>query len=178
MEFSAAPGEKPVIKTERLTLRRLAVADAPFILKLLNDPSFIKHVGDRRIRTFADAEGYIRSGPMAGHQQHGFGLDCVEEKASGRAIGICGLLKRPALEDVDVGYAFLPQFRSMGYAREAVRATMSHAKSGLGLSRLAAIVNPGNQTSIRLLKDLGFRYEKRVCPEKDKKEVEYYLCRL
>ena len=109
-----------VFETDRLVLRRLTVEDAPFILRLLNEPSFIQHIGDRGVRNVADAQQYILSGPIASYERHGFGLFLVELRETRAPIGICGLLKRDALDDVDVGFAFVPESWSKGYAYEAV----------------------------------------------------------
>lgn len=151
-----------VTETERLNLRRLTTADAPFILELLNDPSFIKNIGDKGVRTLEDARGYILSGPMASYDKFGFGLWLVELKDSSTPIGMCGLLKREILDDVDIGYAFLPAFWSRGYALESASAVMSHANQQFGLTRVVAVVNPDNESSIRLLRKLGFEYETMI----------------
>ena len=157
----------PALITPRLIVRELTPADAPFILALLNDPSFIRNIGDRGVRTLDDAAGYIENGPRASYARHGFGLWLVELAEAAAPIGICGLLQRDELPDPDIGFAFLPAYRSKGYAFEAASAVLAHARGGLGLSRLLAIVNPDNQSSIRLLERLGFRYERvvRLTPE-------------
>ncbi len=108
-----------VLETHRLRLRRLSVDDAGFILRLLNEPSFIQNIGDRNVRTIEEARAYILNGPVASYETHGFGLWMVETKDAGTHIGICGLLKREVLEDVDIGYALLPEFWSRGYALES-----------------------------------------------------------
>jgi ribosomal-protein-alanine N-acetyltransferase len=166
------------LQTARLRLRPLTVDDADFVLALLNEPSFIEHIGDKRVRTREDARSYVELGPEASYAAHGFGLDCVELKASGRPIGICGLLKRDFLDDVDVGYAFLPEYWSRGYASEAVKAVMADARERLGLNRLAALVNCNNNDSIRLLDKLGFAFEKMVTLQQAEPDVRLYVRRL
>ncbi len=146
-----------VIETRRLSLRRQTVDDAPFILRLLNDADFLRHIGDRGVRSVEDAEAYIRDGAVASYEAHGFGLYVVESNDGGEEVGVCGLLRRDFLEDVDLGFAFLPEHRRRGYAREAAGATIAYARDELGLDRLAAIVSPENTASIRLLEGLGFR---------------------
>lgn len=151
-----------VLETDRLWLTKLMPADAPFILRLLNEPTFIENIGDRGVRTLEDAQRYILDGPMASYVHFGFGLYLVESKATGEAMGMCGLLRREVLDDVDIGYAFLPEFCGNGYAREAATAVLHHAHQVLRLNRVVAIVNPDNQPSIRLLEKIGFRYERMV----------------
>lgn len=146
----------PLCRTNRLNIRHFVVADAEFILRLLNDRSFIDNIADRGVRSVADAERYLRDGPMASYAAHGHGLNCVELRESGEPIGMCGILKRDTLPYPDLGYALLPEHTGQGYAREAAAAVMQHATDELGLRRLLAIVNADNSRSIRLLADLGF----------------------
>lgn len=152
------------LETERLILRHLEVTDSPFILELVNDPGWLRHIGDRGIRTEDAARDYITEGPRAMYAQFGFGLYAVESRASGAAIGLCGLIKRDWLEDVDIGFAFLPAYRGLGYALEAAAATLAHARARLGLTRIVAIVSPDNADSVRLLERLGLRLERMVRP--------------
>jgi RimJ/RimL family protein N-acetyltransferase len=167
-----------VFETDRLVLRRLAVEDAPFILRLLNEPSFLEHIGDRGVRNLADAKQYILSGPVASYDRHGFGLFLVELKAGGAPIGICGLLKRDALDDVDLGFAFVPESWSKGYAFESTTATLAHAHDTLHLKRIVAITSPDNVASINLLVKLGFYFERMVLMPGDKAEVKLFARRL
>jgi RimJ/RimL family protein N-acetyltransferase len=151
-----------VLETERLALRRLSPDDAAFILRLLNEPSFIRYIGDKGVRTLDDAREYIRHGPVDSYRQYGFGLYLTSLKEDGAPIGICGLLKRDALEDVDIGFAFLPQYWSKGYATESAAAVMAYGRDVLGLRRIVGIAAPDNQGSIKVLQKLGLRFEKVV----------------
>lgn len=151
-----------VIETERLALRELTPGDAEFIRRLLNDPDFLHYIGDRNVRTDDDARRYIADGPAASYAAHGFGLWLVELTGDKSPIGICGLLKRPVLPDVDIGFAFLPPFRAKGYAHESARAVLTYAMGQLGLARILAVVNPENAASIRLLEKLGMTCERMV----------------
>jgi len=143
-------------------LRRLAAGDAAFILELLNEPAFLENIGDRGARTLADARRYIAKGPVASYRKFGFGLYLVELKDSGAPIGICGLLKRESLDDVDIGFAFLRKYWSQGYARESAAAVMHYGWTTLRLQRIVAITKPNNHASITLLEKLGLRFEKTV----------------
>lgn len=163
-----------IVETDRLRLRRLSVDDAEFILRLLNEPSFIQNIGDRGVRTIEDAREYILQGPVASYEKFGFGLLLVEQKESGLPIGICGLLKREVLEHVDIGYALLPEFWSKGYAMESASAVMTHAKEKLGAKRVLAVVNADNQSSVRLLEKLGFHYEKMIRLADDAPEIKLF----
>jgi len=151
-----------VLETERLHLRRLTPDDAPFMLGLLNEPSFIENIGDRGVRTLEAAREYIAKGAVASYGQHGYGLYMVELKRDGAPAGICGLVKRPFLADADVGFAFLPAYWSQGYAYESAAAVMRFAREQAGLARVVAIVSPDNVPSIRLLRKLGLEYDRMI----------------
>ncbi|MCG8633394.1 MAG: GNAT family N-acetyltransferase [Desulfobacterales bacterium] len=164
-----------VLETGRLILRQYTFDDAPFILALLNDASYIRNIGDKKVRTREDAKHHLMTGPMESYRQNKFGLYCVELKESRTAIGTCGLLKRDFLVVNDIGYAFLPEFRSKGYAREAVAGVLAYSKQKFSLSEIAAIVNPDNSPSIRLLENLGFYYKKTIRLPDTQKEVRLYI---
>jgi ribosomal-protein-alanine N-acetyltransferase len=151
--------------TPRLTLRELESRDAPFICELLTDPGFLRYIGDRGVRDLDSARRYIEQGPRASYAANGFGLWAVERRDTGAPIGICGLLKRDTLDDVDIGYAMLAAQGGAGFALEAAEATLAWARDALGLRRVVAIVMPDNARSIRLLERLGMRFESHLPPD-------------
>ena len=151
-----------VLETERLMLRHLSTDDSEFVLALLNEPSFLHYIGDKGVRTHEDARQYILSGPAASYEQYGFGLFLVELKDSHMPIGMCGLIKREELDDVDIGYAYLPAFWSKGYAVEAAAAVMKYGRAVLGLERIVAITSLDNDSSGRVLEKIGLRFEKLI----------------
>jgi len=163
------------LATARLRLRELAADDAPFILRLLNEPSFIENIGDRGVRTLEDARAYIENGPIISYARFGFGLYLVELIESGAAIGICGILQRDVLPDPDLGFAFLPGYWKQGYAFESAAAVRRYARAELGLGRLLAITNPSNESSIKLLDKLGFRFERITRLRADAAEVKLFV---
>jgi RimJ/RimL family protein N-acetyltransferase len=157
-----------VIETDRLILRWLSTDHAEFILLLLNDPSWLHFIGNRGVRTIQDAHNYILNGPVEMYARLGFGLYIVELKEGGIPIGLCGLIKRDSLDDVDIGFAFLPKYWAKGYAYESASAVMAYGKGVLGLKRIVAITSSGNYSSARLLEKLGLQYEQMVkFPEED-----------
>jgi RimJ/RimL family protein N-acetyltransferase len=166
-----------VAETARLRLRTIVIDDAPFYLELVNDPAFIEHIGDRGLRTLEDARRALVEGPITMQREYGHSLYLVERKIDGAAIGMCGLIKRDTLEDVDIGYAFLPAFRGCGYAFEAAQAVLAHAAT-LGIVRLAAITSPANVASNQLLRKLGLRFQRVVHLMPDGQESNLYLCDL
>ena len=167
-----------VIETERLNLREVKESDAAFVLELLNDPDFVRYVADRGVRTLEDARRYIVERFTAAYRRDGFGFWLVESKESGAPAGICGLVKRDTLPGVDVGYAFLPPFRSKGYAYESASAVVAYARDVLGLKRLLAITSPDNSVSMRVLEKLGMRFEGMVSLTPDEPPVRLFAVDL
>ncbi len=167
-----------VIETERLNLREVEEADAAFVLELLNDPDFVRFVADRGVRTLEGARRYIAERFVESYRRNGFGFWIVEPKGSGVPAGICGLVRRDTLPDVDVGYAFLPPFRSKGYASEAAAAVVAYARDVVGLKRLLAITDPDNAASIRVLEKLGLRFERMVSLTPGEPEVRLFAADL
>lgn len=149
-----------VLETDRLILRRIAVDDAAFILGLMNEPSWLQYIGDRGVRTLDDARDYILKGPVDMYGRLGFGLYLVALKDSHTPIGICGLLRRDTLEDVDIGFAFLPGYWGQGYAYESASAVLAYGRRSLGLGRVLAITSPDNYRSIKLLEKMGFAFDR------------------
>ena len=169
-----SPSPMTIIKTERLILRKLSTDDAEFILDLLNQPSFIHYIGDRGVRTLEDARKYILKGAVASYERFGYGLYLTLIKESEIPIGICGLVKRDSLKDTDIGFAFLPQFWSKGYAFESASAVLAYARNTLGLKRILGITTPDNHGSIRVLEKLGLKFEQMVKLPRDDVELKLF----
>ncbi|HEX9139703.1 MAG TPA: GNAT family N-acetyltransferase [Steroidobacteraceae bacterium] len=166
------------LETARLTLRPLEASDAPFTLALLNDPDYVRFIGDKGARDLDAARRYIEQGPQRMYAEHGVGLLAVELQSNGAPIGMCGLLRRPLLADVDLGFALLPPYRSRGYALEASRAVLEHGRQSLGLRRVVAIVDTKNRHSIVLLKRLGMERVESMRLPSDPAELDLYAVDL
>ncbi len=151
-----------VRETERLTLRWFDIKDAPFILELVNDPAWIQFIGDKGVKNLEDAKNYILNGPVDMYNKTGFGLYLVERKEDLTPLGMCGLIKRDSLEDVDIGFAFLEKFRSKGYGYESAAAVMEYGVQKLGMKRIVAITSIDNTVSGNLLEKVGLRFEKII----------------
>lgn len=151
-----------ILETERLALRLMSLDDAEFMLGLMNEPSWLEYIGDRGVRTLDHAVAYIANGPLASYEQRGFGFYIVELRDSRTPIGMCGLVKRNYLDDIDLGYALLPRYWGHGYAYEAAKAVLDYAIEHLGLKRIVAITSSRNHASGKLLFKLGLRFERMV----------------
>ena len=162
------------IETSRLRLRWLEAADAAFIYEIVNDPQWLQYIGDKQVYDRDGARRYIDDGPRAMYRRFGFGLNRVALRDSDAPIGICGLLQRESLPDPDLGFAFLPRFRGLGYAREAAMAVLEHGFGVLAYRHICAIVSADNDASIRLLEKLGFGYERQLRMRPDTDAVSIY----
>ncbi|WP_282140379.1 GNAT family N-acetyltransferase [Cytobacillus oceanisediminis] len=157
-----------VLETDRLILRWLTPDDAAFILELLNEPSWIRFIGDKGVRTLEDAKNYIVSGPMKMYSQMGFGLFMVERKEGSIPIGMCGLIKRDTLDNVDIGFAFLSTYQTQGYGFESASATLKYGHEQQDLKRILAITSLENHASSGLLEKIGMKYEGTIILDKEK----------
>jgi len=166
------------LETSRLQIRWLDFDDAEFIFQLVNDPDWIRFIGDKGVSNLDDARNYIKTGPMEMYRKHGFGLNRVALKENDKAIGICGILQRETLSEVDLGFAFLSEFRRQGYAFEASEAVLEHGLTILGLQRIAAILSPLNMISANLLGKLGFSFERYYQAKPDTDILDLYAINL
>ncbi|MEM7587100.1 MAG: GNAT family N-acetyltransferase [Acidobacteriota bacterium] len=150
-----------ILETERLVLSELTLDDAEFIFELVNEPAYLRNIGDKGVRNLDGARAYLRNGPLASYRDHGYGVyrTALED---GTPIGICGLLKRDHLDAPDVGFAFLAAYRQQGYGYESASAVMTYGREVLGMDRILAAVSPHNAGSIRLLEKLGMRFERTI----------------
>ena len=163
-----------ILETERLILREIVEADADFIYDLLNQPSFIKYIGNRSVHSVEAAREFIENRYRQSYREHGFGLYAVELKKSGAPIGICGFVRRETLPDADIGFAFLPQFERKGYAYESADAVMKYGRDVLGLKRVLAITTIDNESSGKLLAKLGFKFERLIKQPPNEEELKLF----
>ena len=163
-----------VMETERLILRHLTEDDAEFFMGLANTPGWLKYIGDRNIHSVAAAKKYLRDGSIKSYEERGFGFYMVELKGDGKQLGVSGLIKRDTLDDVDIGFAFMPEAEGKGYAFESASEVLKYAKNKLKMKRIIAITDPENRRSISLIEKIGLKYEKRVIPFEDDKELLLY----
>lgn len=177
-----------ILETERLILRELTDADDKFTLNLLNQPSFIKYIGDRGVRTVEEARNFIETRYQQSYRENGFGLYAVDLKAGSApttdaqssaleseiTIGICGFVRRKTLPETDIGFAFLPEFEKKGYAFESADAVMKYGRDALGFKRVLAITSPDNESSGRLLGKLGFKLDGLIKLAGDDEEIKLF----
>ncbi|MDE2137584.1 MAG: GNAT family N-acetyltransferase [Gammaproteobacteria bacterium] len=165
----------PILRTPRLELRPVAAADAAFLAALLNDPAWLRYIGDRGVRTVADAERYIEGRIWSQYAAHGFGMYIMELRGASRAIGTCGLVRREFLAGPDLGVALLPAWVGHGYATEGARAVIGHAERTLGIDPLYAIVRSENTRSVGMLERLRFTHQGPFAVPPEGTAVELYM---
>jgi RimJ/RimL family protein N-acetyltransferase len=163
-----------ILETERLTLREIVQTDDKFILDILNQPSFIKYIGDRKVRNLGQAAKYIESRFTRSYNENGFGMYLVELKTNNEPIGLCGFVKRDSLPEADIGFAFLPQFEKNGYALESAAAMMKYGREKLNLKRVLAITTQDNESSVRLLEKLNFKFNGLITQPGDTQELNLF----
>lgn len=164
-----------VLETKRLILREMIKTDDAFVLDLLNQPSFIKNIGDRNVRNLEQAREFIETRYRKSYADNGFGLYAVVLKETSETIGMCGFVKRDGLPDADIGFAFLPQFEKKGYAFESAEAVMEYGKNNLNLERVLAITSQDNESSMKLLKKIGFKFDRLITLPNDTEEINMFV---
>ncbi len=160
-----------LLQTERLSMCQFSLDDAPFILQLLNSEGWIKYIGNRNMSALEEARHYISQLLMPSYATNGFGLWLVLLQPANVPIGMCGLVKRPYLAHIDIGFALLPEYMGCGYAREAVQATLDYTQQVLAQKRIVALTLPENQRSIHLLQEMGFAFEDTIFAPNDNKSL-------
>lgn len=151
-----------ILETERLLVREIdSASDAEFICALLNAPKFIQYIGDRGVRTAADAAAFIEDRYRQSYRDHGFGLYTVALK-DGIQLGMCGFVRRDTLDGPDLGFAFLPEFERKGYGLESATAMLEYGRQHLGFQTVFAITSLDNDASGKLLERLGFKYDTEI----------------
>ena len=166
------------LETKHLNLRRVTLDDADLMLAVWNDPAFIRNVGDRGVRTVEEAREAMKAGALRLYEEFGYGPYAMVLRSDGTRIGICGLFKRPNLDDPDIGFAVLPRYCGRGFAEEASRAVVAHAREELGLRVLHAIVSPDNAPSIRLIEKLGLAFVEMITMPGEEQAIRLYSMTL
>ncbi|NIA27992.1 MAG: GNAT family N-acetyltransferase [Desulfobulbaceae bacterium] len=166
------------LETKRLSLRRLTLDDAELMLAVWNDPAFIRYVADRGIRTIKAARAALKEGALKLFSDYGYGPFRVALTEDDTPVGVCGLFRREGLDEPDLGFSILPKYWRKGYAHEAARAVVGHAKTDIRLTRLTAIVSPENTASVALIEKLGLQFERMHRLPGDDDDVAIYCMRL
>ena len=160
-----------ILETERLQILEFTKKDAAFMLELVNEPAWIEFIGDKNVNNLEEAANFIENKLRPSYKENGFGLFLVKLKEPNISIGMCGLVNRPGLDNIDIGFAFLAAHRKKGYAFESSKAMIKYAKDTLKIPTLVAITNPNNEASGKLLEKLGFRFDTLIDLAEDGKDV-------
>jgi len=163
-----------IAESERLILRILTLEDSDFILELLNTEGWIKYIGERNVKTTRQAIDYLKNGPLKSYENNGFGLYLVTLKDTGKAIGMCGFIKRDYLDHIDIGFAFLPDYIGKGYAYEIAKETLRYGFDELQKDKVLAICLPSNASSIKLLEKMSFKLNKMILTNDTHEELSLY----
>jgi len=148
------------------------------MLRIWNDPGFIRFVGDRGIRTVDEARQALEDGILRQYEALGYGPYLLTLRREAVPVGICGLFRRDGLDMPDIGYTLLGPFRGRGYAFEAARAVIDDARTNPDLPEICAIVTASNRRSVRLLEKLGLRYVETIRLPDDDSDLQRYGIRL
>ena len=147
-------------ETERLLHRAMEPRDAASFFALNSHPEVIRYTGEEPLASVEEARERIENNED--FETVGFGRWGSFLKETGEMIGFCGLKYLPELEEVDIGYRFLPEYWGRGLATEAGKATLDYGFQEIGLEEIIGLVLDDNAGSIRVLEKLGFQAAGRV----------------
>lgn len=150
------------LETERLLLRWFTFDDVEAFYELGSSPLIVRYVGNQPFASRDVARATLAAAPLSDYATYGYGRFACVWKESGAVIGACGPKFLPETQDVDWGFRFLPSFWGIGLATESSLAVIAYAREQLALERLVAWVHPDNVGSTRVLKKLGFSFEKKT----------------
>ena len=150
-------------RTDRLILDELNLTDKDFLFKLVNTPEWIRFIGDRNIRTLADAGEYIQK--IIDNPNANYWVVRLQDDQS--PIGIITFIKRDYLEHYDIGFAFLPRYAKNGFAFEATKTILKEVVKNPIHTRILATTVKENVNSIKLLEKLGLSFEKEISRDGD-----------
>lgn len=162
-------------ETERLFISEITLEDAPFIVELYNDKDYIHFIRDKNVRTIEDAKKNIQETFINIYRKQDFGYYKVSLKSDNTPIGTSGLMKRDGLDYVDIGFAYLKEYRGKGYAYEATKRILDFAIEELKISPIAAITTQENISSSNLLERMGFIHERNICIPNDPEELRLFM---
>ena len=163
-----------VLETSRLSLHEFEISDAPFLLEIMNQPDYHRYIGDRGLRTVADAETYIKEKIITEYEKRGFGFWLVRLKDGMSPVGFAGIIVRDELDEPDVGYAIHEIFAGNGYAEEATRGILRYIAEFLHIPVICAIADPDNKASINVLMKCGFHFDRKALVFSDEAELNIY----
>lgn len=148
------------VETERLLLRQFQQSDFETYARMLADPEVVRYLLPGGPAARGDAWRHMAM--LAGHWQlKGFGHWAVEVKETGRFIGRAGLWFPEGWPEYEVGWTIDRAVWGNGYATEAARPALHHARETLGLRHVISLILPENVRSIRVSEKLGGHLEKR-----------------
>jgi ribosomal-protein-alanine N-acetyltransferase len=151
-----------LIETARLRLRPLQTADLDAFAAMYGDPEVMRYIGDGTVGTRVETAAWLER-RIAAYEQAGRGMLAIVRRADGRVIGRCGLTDWTieGRAEIELGYLVARDVWGEGYATEAASAVRDHAVA-LGIARLIALVDHGNEASRRVAERTGFRYQRDV----------------
>jgi RimJ/RimL family protein N-acetyltransferase len=162
------------MQTERLFLRPFTPDDAEAYWPLVSLPEVLRYTGEQAQASLDDVRRTLLSRPIRDYSVHGFGRMACIEKCSGRLVGFSGLKYLEDLQEVDVGYRFLPDCWGKGYATESAKVLMQQGILEHGITRIIGLVQPENLASVRVLSKLGLTFERKIRPSGSASELELY----
>ncbi|MBV8467570.1 MAG: GNAT family N-acetyltransferase [Burkholderiales bacterium] len=166
------------LHTPQLILRRFTLDDAEAFLPLVSLPEVIRYTGEAPRSTVEEVRELLSARQLRDYAVHGFGrLACIE-RSTGRLVGFSGLKFLEDMNEIDVGYRFLPDCWGKGYATESARAAMQYEVAQHGIRRVIGLVEPANGGSVHVLSKLGLTFEKHLSLPDYPEDIDLYAAAM
>ncbi|MDE6404247.1 MAG: GNAT family N-acetyltransferase [Lachnospiraceae bacterium] len=144
-----------ILTTERCAVRETTVEDVDCFYRIYAEPSITKYMEN----LFADRDeevAYTKDYIEKVYAFYGYGMWTVLDKEGGGVIGRAGISWREGYDLPELGFVFGVPWQGRGYAYEVCSAILAYARKELLMERVQALVQPGNERSLRLCEKLGF----------------------
>jgi len=149
-----------LLETERLLIRPWQPADRPAFTSFTEDPEVMRYVHGGLPYSESEIDEFLarQSRQLA---EHDVCMGALVEKSTDRPVGVCGIQPLGTTGDLEIGWWLARDVWGRGYATEGGAAAMRHVLETLARPRVVAIIDPGNDPSVRVVKRLGMQYERR-----------------
>jgi len=155
-------GYMPVLETDRLRLRKLAMRDASDIFEYSRDPLVAKYVLWEAHRSIGESRAYLRY-MLRKYRMNEPASWGIEHKESGKIIGTIGFMWiQSDNAAAEVGYSLARAHWGQGIMTEALQAVIAYGFNSLRLNRIEAIHEPENPASGAVMRKCGMQFEGRL----------------
>ncbi len=164
-----------VIDTRRCYLREMTMEDLPALFRLYEGKGITDYISP--LYDWEDEAAYTKAYIENIYPYFGYGMWLVMDSKTHELIGRAGIHPNVAEDEylLEMGYMIDVKYQGRGYATEVCKAILDYAKGAdTGFERVYCFVQKGNEASLRLLRNLGFTFEREEIRE-GKEMLRFYM---